>query len=64
MAVPFFVLASLRRKCRTVYIEVYDRVDSPTLTARLCRPFADVMCVQWHEQTRIYPGAHVIGPLL
>ncbi|WP_153393040.1 glycosyltransferase family protein [Ornithinicoccus halotolerans] len=64
VAVPFFVLASLRRKCRTVYIEVYDRVDSPTLTARLCRPFADVMCVQWHEQTRIYPGAHVIGPLL
>lgn len=64
VALPFFVLASVRRRCRTVYIEVYDRVESPTLTARLCRPFTDVMCVQWQEQARLYRDAHVIGPLL
>lgn len=63
VAVPFFVLAKLRG-VRTVYVEVYDRVDSATLTGRLCRPFTDLMCVQWEEQAGLYRGAHVIGPLL
>lgn len=63
-ALPFFVIGAARRGCRTVYIEVYDRVDSATLTGRLCRPFTDVMCVQWPEQRHLYPGAQVIGSLL
>lgn len=63
VALPFFVLARLTRT-RTVYIEVYDRLDSRTLTARLCRPFTSLMCVQWDEQLELYPGATVIGPLL
>ena len=48
----------------TVYIEVYDRLDSPTLTGRLCRPITDLFCVQWEEQIRFYPRAQVIGSLL
>lgn len=63
VALPFFALGKLMG-VRTVYVEVYDRVDSPTLTARLCRPFTDTMCVQWPEQMSLYPGAYVIGPLL
>ncbi|PZF92652.1 UDP-N-acetylglucosamine--LPS N-acetylglucosamine transferase [Micromonospora endophytica] len=63
LAVPFVVFARL---CGipTVYIEVYDRIDTPTLTARLCRPFLSVMLVQWEEQRRQYPQATVVGPLL
>ncbi|RGC68782.1 UDP-N-acetylglucosamine--N-acetylmuramyl-(pentapeptide) pyrophosphoryl-undecaprenol N-acetylglucosamine transferase [Micromonospora sp. MW-13] len=63
VAVPFVVVARLRR-IPTVYIEVYDRIDTPTLSARLCRPFLSAMLVQWEEQRRLYPKATVVGNLL
>ncbi|WP_326555234.1 UDP-N-acetylglucosamine--LPS N-acetylglucosamine transferase [Micromonospora sp. NBC_01813] len=63
VAVPFVVLSWLRR-VPAVYIEVYDRIDTPTLTARLCRPFLSAMLVQWEEQRRQYPEATVVGNLL
>lgn len=63
VAVPFFVLARLLG-IRTVYLEVYDRVDSRTLTGRLVRPLTDLFLVQWPEQLRLYPGARLVGPLL
>lgn len=63
VAVPFFVLARLMG-IPTVYLEVYDRLDTPTLTGRLCRPFTDRMLVQWQEQTVFYPGAEVVGCVL
>lgn len=63
VALPFFLVARLRR-VPTVYIEVYDRVETPTLTGRLCRPLASVFCVQWEQQRRFYPGSVVVGPLL
>jgi hypothetical protein len=61
-AVPFFWLGRLLG-CRTVYLEVYDRVDSPTMTGRLCRPVTDLFLVQWPEQQRLYRGAVVAGPV-
>ncbi|NLV54309.1 MAG: UDP-N-acetylglucosamine--LPS N-acetylglucosamine transferase [Acidimicrobiales bacterium] len=63
VAVPFVWLAR-RRGIPTVYVEVFDRIDSPTLTARLCRPAVDLFCVQWPEQQRFYRDSVVIGPLL
>ena len=63
VALPFFVVARLRR-IPTVYVEVVDRIDTKTLTARLCRPVTSLFCVQWDEQLRLYPHARVIGPLL
>jgi hypothetical protein len=62
-ALPFFVVARLRG-IPTVYLEVYDRIDSATLTGRLCRPFTDRMLVQWDEQARLYRGAEVVGVVL
>ena len=32
LAVPFFWIGKLVFGCRTVYIEVYDRIDSPTFS--------------------------------
>jgi len=63
VAFPFFVMA---RVCRipTVYVEVFDRIDSRTLTGRLCRPFTTRFLVQWPEQEAINPGSVLIGPLL
>lgn len=63
VAVPFFVLAKLLG-VPTVYLEVFDRVDSATLTGRLVRPFTDRMLVQWEEQRELYRGAVVVGPVL
>jgi UDP-N-acetylglucosamine:LPS N-acetylglucosamine transferase len=63
VAVPFFLVAKLMH-IPTVYIEVYDRIETPTLTARLCRPLTSLFCVQWEEQRALYRDAHVIGTLL
>jgi beta-1,4-N-acetylglucosaminyltransferase len=50
VAVPFFFLGKLLFRSRTVYIEVIDRVDRPTLTGRLVQRFTDRFLVQWPEQ--------------
>ena len=63
LAFPYFLVARVLG-IRTAYIEVYDRLDTRTLTGRLCRPLASLFCVQWDEQCKAYPGAHVIGQLL
>lgn len=63
VAFPYFLVARLLG-IRTAYIEVYDRLDSPTLTGRLCRPLSSVFLVQWPEQRTFYPTAHLIGGLL
>lgn len=63
IAFPFFVFARAMR-IPTVYVEVFDRIDSATLTGRLCRPLSTRFCVQWPEQQPLYRGSIVIGPLL
>jgi UDP-N-acetylglucosamine:LPS N-acetylglucosamine transferase len=63
VAVPFFLEA---RRCgaATVYLEVYDRIDSTTMTGRLCRPFSSAFCVQWPDQVQLYEGSELIGAVL
>ena len=63
VAVPFFVLARLVG-ARTVYLEVYDRIETPTMTARLCRRFTDLFLAQWDEQLELYPEAVLVGRVL
>ena len=63
LAVPFFVMGRILR-IPTVYIEVLDRIDSRTLTGRLCRPLSSLFLVQWEEQRMLYRGAVLAGELL
>ncbi|MDN5563760.1 MAG: UDP-N-acetylglucosamine--LPS N-acetylglucosamine transferase [Luteococcus sp.] len=63
VAVPFFLMGKLLGIPR-IYIEVYDRFDTPTLTGRICSHLSSVFCVQLEDQLRMYPKATVIGPLL
>lgn len=63
VAFPYFLVARLSG-ARTAYIEVYDRLDSPSLTGRLCRPLSSKFFVQWPEQQAFYADAHLIGALL
>ena len=61
-AVPFFWLGRLLR-IPTVYLEVYDRVDSRTMTGRLCHPVSDLFLVQWERQRELYGSGTVVGPV-
>jgi hypothetical protein len=63
VALPFFVLGRLFG-ARTVYVEVYDRIDLPTLSGRLCYPLSSLFLLQWEEQRRFYPRGRLIGRLL
>lgn len=63
VAVPFFYLGRLMG-ARTVYVEVYDRIASGTVTGKVVRPVTDRFLVQWEEQLRFYPGAEMVGELL
>jgi UDP-N-acetylglucosamine:LPS N-acetylglucosamine transferase len=62
IGVPFVFLARVLG-IRTVFLEVYDRIDSPTLSGRLCHRVVDLFLVQWEEQRRFYPRAVVAGPV-
>lgn len=63
IAVPFFYLGKLFRS-KTVYIEVFDRITSPTLTGKLVYPVTDLFIVQWDEQKDFYPKGINLGALL
>jgi len=62
VAVPFFAVAKVLG-IKTVYLEVYDRIDSQTMTGRMCRPLSSMFCVQWPEQQTLYSGSNLTGPL-
>ena len=63
VAFPFFIIARLFGM-KTIFIEVYDRIDLPTLSGRLCYPLSNLFLLQWEEQSRLYRRGHVVGPLL
>ena len=62
VAVPFFYIAKLMGK-KLIYIEVYDRIDKPTLTGRLVYPIVDSFIVQWEEQKMVYKKAVNFGSI-
>ncbi len=63
VAVPFFYIGKLLG-AKLIYIEVYDRIDSPTLTGKVVYPIVDVFILQWKEQKKFYPKGIVLGELL
>lgn len=60
VAVPFFVLGRLRG-IPTVFLEVYDRIENPTMTGRMVRPFSNALLLQWPEQQAAYGTGEVFG---
>lgn len=49
VAVPFFYLGKLFG-AKLIYIEVFDRIDKPTMTGKMVYPIVDKFIVQWDEQ--------------
>lgn len=60
VAVPFFYLGKIFG-AKTVYIEVFDRIDAPTMTGKLVYPVTDRFIVQWEEMKKAYPKAINLG---
>ena len=61
--VPFFWIGKLYG-VKTVFIEVIDRIDTRTLTARLVSPVTVLFVAQMPSQRQLFPGSHLIGRLL
>jgi len=60
VAVPFFYIGKIFGT-KNVYIEVFDRVDSPTVTGKIVYPVTDVFIVQWEEMKKVFPKAIYLG---
>ena len=63
VAVPFFYIGKLLG-AKLIYIEVYDRINAPTLTGKLVYPVTDAFLLQWQEQKKFYRKGIVLGQLL
>ncbi len=61
-AVPFFYLGKLFG-AKTVYIEIFDRIDRSTLSGKLAYLVADKFIVQWEDMKKIYPRAVNLGSI-
>ena len=61
-AVPFFYVGKLFR-AKLIYIEVFDRIDSSTLTGKLVYPITDRFIVEWEEMKKVYPKAINLGSI-
>lgn len=62
VAVPFFYLGKLFG-AKTIYIEVFDRIDKSTLTGKLVYPVTDRFIVQWEEMKKVYKKAINLGSI-
>lgn len=62
IAVPFFYIGKLFGS-KLIYIEVFDRIDKPTLTGKLVYPITDLFIVQWEEQKKVYKKAINLGSI-
>lgn len=62
VAVPFFYLGKLLG-AKTIYIEVFDRIDASTLTGKMIYPIADKFIVEWEEMKKVYSKAINLGSI-
>lgn len=62
VAVPFFYIGKLFG-AKLVYIEVFDRIDKPTITGKIVYPITDLFVVEWEEMRRVYRNAVNLGSI-
>ena len=62
VAVPFFYLGKILG-AKLIYIEVFDRIDKPTMSGKLVYPIVDKMIVEWEEMKKVYPKAINLGSI-
>ncbi|MEH7746756.1 PssD/Cps14F family polysaccharide biosynthesis glycosyltransferase [Neobacillus drentensis] len=62
VAVPFFYLGKLFG-AKTIYVEVFDRIDKSTVTGKMVYPVTDKFIVEWEEMKQVYPKAVNLGSI-
>ena len=62
VSVPFFYLGKLFG-AKLIYVEVFDRIDKPTMSGKMVYPIADKFIVQWEEQKQVYKKAINLGSI-
>lgn len=62
VAVPFFYVGKLFG-VKTIYIEVFDRINKQTLTGKLVYPVTDVFVVQHEKMKQVYQKAKNFGSI-
>lgn len=62
VAVPFFYLGKLFG-AKNIYIEIYDRIDSPTMTGKMVYPVTDCFIVEWEEMKKVYKNSINLGSI-
>lgn len=60
VGVPF-LWAARAAGLKTVFVEVFDRTDRPSLTGRLVAPVVDLVVLQREAQRGLYPTGVVLG---
>ena len=63
VAVPFFYVGKFLFGAKVVYIEVFDRIDKPTMSGKLVHPIADLFIVEWEEMKNVYSKAINLGSI-
>lgn len=63
VAIPFFYIGKLMRK-KLIFIEAYERIENPSLTARVVYPITNMFILHWEEQKKNFPRGEVLGQLL
>lgn len=61
-AIPFFYIGKLFG-AKTIYIEVFDRIKTATISGKICYFVADRFIVQWEEMKQVYPKAINLGSI-
>lgn len=62
VAVPFFYVGKALG-AKLIYIEVFDRIDKPTMTGKMVYPITDKFVVEWEEMKKVYPKAVNLGSI-
>jgi UDP-N-acetylglucosamine:LPS N-acetylglucosamine transferase len=61
-AIPFFWIGKIMG-AKTIYIEVFDRINDTTISGKLVYPVTDKFIVQWEEMKKVYPKAINLGSI-
>ena len=59
---PIFYIGKMMG-AKLIYIEVFDRIDKPTMIGKRVYPIVDKFVVQWEEQKKVYPKAVNLGSI-
>ena len=61
-SVPFFYLGKLLG-AKTIYVEIFDRINTPSMSGRLVYPVTDRFIVEWEEMKGVYKKAINLGSI-